>query len=631
MAFADDGVQIESPQVWYPACWVRLQIRVEDFVRKNPDDPTIVDPPTPSDPVVKGGFVSLGYNVVPQTCSVSLRSFREGDEARISIPAGRLPIDPRVIRQMSVNIYMGCLDGNVYQEAMGQGTVPDGGPVLLPFVDPDTGNSNEIFRGFVDDLTIIHGEDEDELQITCRDITGFLLDAELPLEALNRVPRTATLDQVIKLLVDGEPGALLPQIDQQDDRPKRVFNRFGTRLARNQVASLTGRIARLTVSIAAEPANTRLVSELNRLNVRLADAQARLAEATAAEDLTPILAARLGLPGARGIVVVNETGGPLPPVGDIKGAAWFDSLGQAKSGREAGGKQGRISYWDFITDMCVGSGYICYFRIPRPILLPTGVGVVNVAPPAELVISEPRTYYYEAGGQTRRFAYGYNVDRLSVSRNYNGKQMPTSVIISAIEDGSGKIVTGRYPPLVLNKTKRSTTAVTATGDRDEAVRYLVNSRLPAGTATVLLERYAQSVYQQLARGEMEVNIETDVLRGYPFGDAKPDMLWLRPADPIEVEISPEDLQSNQSVTQVGAYQRLSTDQRIQRLVEMGMDTALAVSLAQAEDSPLIQKVFRVQDMSVDFDSETGFNFTVRAINFLTIDSAATLAQTPTDS
>lgn len=619
---------------YYPQLWVKMKIRVENFIRNNPDDPIILDAGEASgkDPTEKG--VALGYAIIPYTCSVSLRSYREGNEARLEIPSGRLPVDPRVLRQASIHIYAGGLDPVTFAESQ-EGIIRQASLALLPETDPITGKTNEIFRGFIDDWTVVHSEDENMIQITARDATGFFLDHEFPIEALNRVPKNLTLDLAIKLLIDGEPGALQPQADIREDRQKRADSRAASKKLHHQLSNIAARLARAQAALAEDPTNAALIDEVNRLIIRQGDLQADLVEAEAeasATDALPILAARLGLPGARGTVVTNNTGGPLPTLADISGASWFDSLGQTKKGRGTGGK-GKISYWDFITDLCVGAGYICYFRLPDPVLVPTAGGFVDITPPAELVIDEPRTYYKENTGQKlRRFIYGFNVDRLEVTRNYNGKNLPTSVVVSAIEDGSGRTVTGRFPPLVLNKTKRSSTAVTGTGDHDEAVRFVTNVRLPPYAAKQLLDRYAQSVYEQLSRGEMQIRIETDCLQGFlstEFTDlGKMDMLQLRPADSIHVELAPESISDAQAVTQIGKYESLDPWARVDKLIAFGIPSNLATLLVHAEDNPLVQRVFRVQDVGINFDSETGFNFSIQAINYLDISAPAVLGGKP---
>lgn len=143
-------------------------------------------------------FESAGYDIVPYACNVERNSYRKADECRITIPLTKMPFDPRVIRSATVQVFGGALDPLEYRAKFDASKA-----VTLPDLGPD-GESNQIFSGFVDDWEVEYG-DHDVLQVTARDPTSILVDAEIPKNALNGIPKSARLDEVIRRIIDGNP------------------------------------------------------------------------------------------------------------------------------------------------------------------------------------------------------------------------------------------------------------------------------------------------------------------------------------------------------------------------------------------------------------------------------------------
>lgn len=599
---------------WYPQCWVRIGLRPEDFTRTiglpTPDPGSV-----PSDPTSKGLPPALTKAIIPTFCSVALRSYREGDECVIEIPASALPIDPRVIRAGTVHVYMGTLDARTFAETQGElGSAAK--VVLLPEFDPVTGKSNEVFRGLFDDMEITLDGD-DMVRIQARDATSIFIDSEFPTGALRGIPKSMPIDQVIQAIVDGEPGAAFMPPPEPGEAQRRVESRRDAKRLTHQHAAVTRKLAKVVAAAAADPTDTSTGAEIARLTAKLAVLAADLgvANALATAFGGTLVHQRLGLPGARGMKVVNNTGAPLRTIGELKGATWFDSLGTAKKGRASAGSQ-RISYWDFITDLCVGSGYIVYIRTPPAPL-------TGVLPPAEIVIDLPRTYYPELAGENRRFVYGQNVDSLQINRSFSGRDIPQAITVSAMVDETGEPISVTYPPIPVRPTNRSSTSPIGQGDRIETTAINLRDRIPAAQATSVLTQIAQSLYEQLGRGEMEVAIETDILAALPSSALTgfADMLKLRAADTIEVEVAlRSDDEAEPVVTSFGGFSSMSMADKVDRLVRFaGFPPAIAAQIATAYESVLLQRRFRVREHLIEFtsDDETGgFQFTIQGINYL---------------
>jgi hypothetical protein len=619
---------------------VRLQVRFENYI-KSP--PILPQPRLPNgDPIDQGGFQTIDIKIVPESCSVTLNSYRKADEARITIPYGRLPIDPRLLRQVGVQVFMGTLTPEDFGRSIGP-LYGDSQQILLPEVGeasvPLPGGltltetvSNEIFRGFIDDWEIAQDGD-DRISLSGRDLTSILIDAEMPSAGLAGIPRSAPIDEVIRAVVAGDESAQFVPPDIREDRPRRLDGRRDIRRLQFRIAQLTSAITKTQVQAAA--GQQGLEATLARYQLQLQQAQQAAVGATVAAatvDAAPVIAARYGLPAMRGIKVTNATGSPLPTLGDLKGASWFDSSGNAKRAKSGGGKD-RISYWDFVTDLCVGVGLICYLRTPT-----NPDGSLGGLPPAEIVIDLPRTYYKEADAEIRTFTYGRNVDSITIQRSYNGRNVPTGIAVTAIEARTGQHISARYPPVAApgtETTNRPSVNPAGLGDSAEYQTILLDDRIPGSNAQAILEQKAESLFQQISRGEMVVQVKTTSLNALPSGDGTslPDMFQLRAGDPVGIQILPSlpegaDDGPNVMVTQAGNFWRQSTQERILYLVQvLGIDPLIASQVAIASSSDLLQKVFYVREVGIDFTAQDGFSFNIEAINYLDARWDTTLATT----
>jgi len=610
--------------IWYPSCWVRFQLRFEDYIRA---PPVLPQPKLPNgDPVDQGGFQTVDLQIVPEQVNLTLSSYRKADEVRITIPYGRLPIDPRMLRQATIQVYMGGIKADEYAKGIGQ-LYGDSRQVLVPETETgskpaggglsiDEPQTNELFRGFIDDWEITQ-DGEDRIDISGRDITAIMIDAEMPTGGLSDIPASMPIDQVIRLVIEGDKLAQTVPPDRREDRPRRVDGRRDSKRLAFELAQLDNRIARVTAQLVE--LGPRGGAELARLQAQRAKVIAKLASASsvsAAVDAVPILAARYGLPSMRGVEVVNATGEPLPTIGQVKGATWRDSAGKAKRAK-AGGSGEQISYWDFITDLCVGVGLICYVRTPVQ-----AEGALGSLPPAQIVIDRPKTYYREAKQETREFVYGRNIDRLSVSRSYNGRDVPTGVVVNAIEAKTGQHISARFPPLPDNN--RPSANPVGLGDRAEYMTINLDDRIPGDKAVETLQRKAQTVFEQVARGEIKVTVETRSLSAYPSteGTGVPDLFQLRAGDPVAIAVVPSlpvgaKDGTNPVVTTAGNFWKAPTPERIAFYVDvLGMSPVVAAQLARSSASELLQSTFYTREVGIDFNAQTGFRFTVEAVNYV---------------
>lgn len=196
----------------YPLCKVRLKIRIEDFEIDAPPPDLI---PLPGD--IEGFGAGAEGEVIaenpyvrtldlqPLTCSIELNSPRKADTAKVSFLRKLFPVDAQIIRSATLQVFFGVVSSEEYADACGPVNAPG---LVLPDVVPEgrpfAGESNEVFRGFVDLWETDQGEDGDTVEITARDTTGFFIDAEISENPLTGIPSSMTIDKVIEAMISGD-------------------------------------------------------------------------------------------------------------------------------------------------------------------------------------------------------------------------------------------------------------------------------------------------------------------------------------------------------------------------------------------------------------------------------------------
>lgn len=520
---------------WHHSCHVRLGIRVEDFLPRK----TVAElPDTPGMETFAddAGFRRIAHEIVPYNAHVTIENFRKASTARVQVGLSKLPCDPRALRQVQVQIFGGAISD---REAALAGQLASPGRASELMIAPDecpyTGNTYEIFRGFISTFRRMENEDEEVVELTCTDLTTIFTTAQMYEDPLRGIPKTARIDEVLRLLIYGD-------------------------------------------GIAVKDASKRF-----------------------------------GLPGARGTIIVNDTGATLPTLADIHPPAYFDSKGNARRSRSAGSGK-KINFWDLMTDLCQSAGLWCYIRPGRkPVLASDGRSII---PGAELVISNPRTFFAAGNAQTvsdptiRRFIRGYNVDAIDMERVFAGEQMPAAIEVRSYDPTIRRTRFARYPkvPLV-NRPGGS-----PKGDRQE-IKVQPVAPMSGAKVNDVLSSLAVGLYEQWARNEMTLNLKSEttmsalgtapsVFSDGTFNSEVADMFWLRPGEPIVFETQVPDIAAGEATSRT-ILETSARQAKIRTLIDRGFTEQLATEIAIAEESPYIQRFFRVMKIEWDWKYPPG--------------------------
>lgn len=560
------------PRDFYPGAKLRLKVLLDDGVLTPPIPSVAAPSPEGAESFpqeVSGVLVVPDYHLVecvPNSCSVELNPYRTADTAKFEIDFTMLPFNPLRIKVMTVEIFGGVFTPSEWAQANGPGSAPG---LLLPdvpggltaVVSSQGTATNLLFQGFADDTMLALDEAEQTISISARDLTGELLDAEVPPNVVRDIPSMLPLDLVIQLVLTGD-GVPVPEASR-----------------------------------------------------------------------------RFGVPGYRGIVVINDVRNeagvivPLPTIADIKPKSWVDSRGTAKRARKRSpGNAQKQSYWDWISDVVTEAGFRVYVRqgtIPAAFAGQTQ----PLLPAAEIVITNPRTYYRAStttGSQimlpieVRHFVWGLNCTVPGIERKLKKIKVPT-IRVTSFDTATGERVSRDYPPIPVNNRP----SASRRGDRQEIKVFVINAI--SGLTRLSLERYldgqARAIYEELGRGDTQITIETKTLAALPanwMSQERADLFAMRPSDPVLLLIPGQDIDQG-LVADAAKVLTESVAERAQGLIGLGYDVVTATFLARVSDSPYVQEEFRTQKINWEWDLNTGWAAKIEAINYLdTRDSTAAI-------
>jgi hypothetical protein len=395
-------------------------------------------------------FTTL-MNLVPTTGNFDLPHPRQAATWSLTFPYDTLPIDPRLLRAVGVEIHLGCVDARDYGNAMVGAHGRDGqASSILPtrsgLVDPFTGkpasrDSTLLFYGTCDMWEAEHAPGGSTATLTGRSIVGILLDGKPPVNVMDELDLERPIHRVIADL------------------------------------------------IATIPTDNRLAIDV------VTDAS-------------------------------EWEGGVVPSPGNITGyntARIGTKTGKVKQG--SGAATDRISYWDLITNLCNSVGGIPHLQGAQLWVRPgrsifeiqarPGIGPFQsdrIAPDGKLAV--------------RRLVLGRNVEKLKLSRKFGGVVVPV-VIAYGFDDqaqGAARLISGQWPPAdspeAGAKKEGDEHRITIAGIRDRD----------------RLIQIARDVYEEIGRGETGCEFSTATLASFGGDNADPDMLRLRPLEPIEATV-----------------------------------------------------------------------------------------------
>lgn len=321
-----------------------------------------------------------------------------------------------------------------------------------------------------------------------------------------------------------------------------------------------------------------------------------------------------GLPGMRGLEIVVESS-RMPTLAEFKTPQWMTAKKKTVKVPKRAPKVARQKIWDMITDLLVSAGLKGTIRPGRtPVNIP-GIGLA--LPAAELVILDPSTYYGSSKAPIRTFAKGRNVKSMTVHKQLGGVPIPY-VRVLAWDSTQGKAVVGDFPPTPIQKKKANVATPSGDGDRPERKVFEIDD-ISGPKAQEIVNAIAYSYYEQLARGEFDVSITTTLSSGIPLQDndeTGADILYLLPSDPVRCIVDPA-VPADGRISLSSEIAAMGVPELQAKIVAGGtVAPQIAYRAALATVHPSTQTDFYTQDVIVGWDAARGFEFQIKATNYL---------------
>jgi hypothetical protein len=310
---------------------------------------------------------------------------------------------------------------------------------------------------------------------------------------------------------------------------------------------------------------------------------------------------------SRGIQVTYLGEGDAPTPADSMPARRRARRGRVARRARVGNED--MSVWDHITDTVRGLG-----------LLPV---VVDFA----IQITDPRTLTSSQDAKT--MVYGRNLANLEFSRKLSGVKVPT-IEARSYDPDIGRTRWARYPVrsgetasgvLGIDNPPRPLRAneVTPSGaNPDEGIKVVSVSGV---VDPALLERVARNYFDQLGRQEIEGTFSTFDTWSYDSNPLDSDLLNLRAGDAVQILAVASATPEEEAVGSTPTFARIRAMDRARRsdyLVSLGWNRTVADRFAELQEATGYQTVFRVQDVKISWDNDSGFKLDVSFINFITV-------------
>lgn len=447
--------------------------------------------------VLKRGQRSRLLATRPLSASVESPATRQAGKFEFSLAYADLPIDPRLIRSASVEVYLGNVSADDFGAGMA-GTFDRGRRVSqVSTIGGLVRGENLLLVGAVDTWTQRNSEKGGDVTLVGRDLRGLFLDAKPPMELLAKLDLRQPIASA-SATAGSKPARLALGVV-------------------NQILALVPFGA--LCSVAVDPDEWP---------------DGRVPSPGSADGATRVTL------GAKGEGAVPGAGAP---------------------GQQATSQSTRPSAWDLCTQYAFLVGAIPYFdgwtlRV-RPAynyfdLRQAGLDAEAAArrmlgvggPPLSTPFKGglPRDVGEDQLLRVRRMVYGRDLKSLTFERKFQGAAKTPVIEVVGIDDtkrGMQKLITAQWPPKDAVQARQTKVAPGGEVAQTDTLRIPVH-----GIRDVKqLEVMARGLYEEIGRQELSGVAETPNLASYGGGPDDPDLVRLRTGEAVEFVVDVRTLSS----------------------------------------------------------------------------------------
>ena len=180
--------------VWYPSVVCNLQLRFDEAFNVQEDDsPSALSPaqaeqnsqayfgPATVRPLILSGskdkLTQVGGRQV-KSGTLELNGLRQAHTFDLILDWRDIPIDPRLIRDMRVEAFMGLVQPSAFGRGVTRANQDGTRDSIIDTTLSSTNRTNLLLVGLTDEIDVEHTERGSYVHITGRDLRGILLDAK---------------------------------------------------------------------------------------------------------------------------------------------------------------------------------------------------------------------------------------------------------------------------------------------------------------------------------------------------------------------------------------------------------------------------------------------------------------------
>ena len=554
----------------------------------------------------KGDDFSIEFATVPLSLEIEDKGFRFAATLTAEFPFVDLPLDPCIVRECRVEAWIGTIPAADFatRDKWRLSPIPSATTVLR-------------FNGYIDLDEMTHSDTEGTVHIKARSYEAVLIDGKInSMASAYRIKgdKEAITTYVNRILSQYPPTAGQTGGDSfkaywyGDPTKEPLLNRktlvrsLQTAQSRNAANGSTG--------------NTKPTTQADKEN-----------------DTTD----------APGTGDSAEGGSPAVTPGAMK--------------------EDGISIWDLITQACELCGCIPMYRptLPNPTTAscdgPT-MFPVQVDPANCLLLVPPEAFFDDiqhgttiVGGardgfqrtlttsdgtcfdsDVRFMVWGHNIKSMKLSRKFS-RARPTAVEVRSYNpdaDSTLRVMSSRFPPVTHKAKKGKGTRHTKMTEKGHGKIDVVRTFILKGTRDQLaLDQAAVSIYHQLCRPELSVELDTDELSSYFDAQASyqnntlvssdnldPDLFRLCPGTPVHVAVARKQDTGGLVISSLsefydrkGQHTEAMVRQAAARWGYQVSDDKLDIAIARiqkAYETAKLPEVFYCRTVHLKFTAETDF-------------------------
>lgn len=322
-------------------------------------------------------------------------------------------------------------------------------------------------------------------------------------------------------------------------------------------------------------------------------------------------------PQMAGLSVQYLPEGDTPPSlkGVLQGTAYRPRLGPHVS--KGGGGGDSLNVWDYLTDVCGAMGL--QIRLDGLTIIIQAVRAFTTSAIVRRTDDPFQGRVLKTGQKLdyRTFIYGRNISDMKVKRDYT-KHAATNIEVRSYNTHTKQVLVVRFPELA----DRKVFALPGNAKPEQKWRVV---KVPGILDKTVLKRIAQSLYEDINRTEMHIEVKTKNLASFGGGNTDPDILDMKAGDTFELLVNrgEDEINTLNTIEKGLSSARLNSE----FLRKLGYSPEFADAYAKAYTDAGFLTQFRVRAMKVSWSNDEGVSFHIQGVNYVEVRMDASSSDT----